>query len=229
MPLKESHGNMYDRVSHVHTHLAGECQHKCSYCYVGRTRQGRPEKYQGPPRLLEKEFQVNYGSGKVIFIEHMNDLFGPGIPNVWIDRIFSHCCTYPQNEYVFQTKNPSRAEIFIESFPPKVMLGITIETNREIPISKAPSPTDRFLSMAFFSSRKYKTFITIEPIMDFDVVPFVGWIKRIRPTFINIGADSKGCNLPEPSPLKVRQLIDLISMAGIEIRKKINLKRLGVF
>ena len=74
--------------------------------------------------------------------------------------------------------------------------------------------------------RYLRTFITIEPIMDFDV-PVIGqWLMEIRPEFINIGADSKRHGLPEPSADKIMALIDVLNAAGIEIREKHNLERL---
>lgn len=51
-------------------------------------------------------------------------------------------------------------------------------------------------------------------------------IKKAKPNFINIGADSKGCGLPEPTGLQVQALIKGIKDLGIEIRVKHNLERL---
>jgi hypothetical protein len=53
-----------------------------------------------------------------------------------------------------------------------------------------------------------------------------GWLKRIRPAFVNIGADSKGHQLPEPPKEKILALVDLLNQEGIEIREKKNLKTL---
>jgi len=75
MPLQKSKGNMYPWVSNCHSHLGGECEHHCVYCYVEHSKFGRPEKYKGILRLIEEEFSVKYGSGKTIFMEHCNDLF----------------------------------------------------------------------------------------------------------------------------------------------------------
>ena len=71
-----------------------------------------------------------------------------------------------------------------------------------------------------------KKFVTIEPILDFEVVALSNWMKFIKPEFINIGADSKRHNLPEPSMEKVQALIDKLTGYGIEIREKHNLERL---
>lgn len=48
----------------------------------------------------------------------------------------------------------------------------------------------------------------------------------VRPSFVNIGADSKGHGLIEPSAEKVLALIDGITKTGIEIRQKTNLERI---
>lgn len=37
MSLKKSKGNMYDWVSHTHSHLSGKCGHQCGYCLDGET------------------------------------------------------------------------------------------------------------------------------------------------------------------------------------------------
>jgi hypothetical protein len=71
-----------------------------------------------------------------------------------------------------------------------------------------------------------RTFVTIEPILDFDVDILSSWMDKIRPEFVNIGADSKGHNLPEPPYEKVLQLIEKLQAYGIEIREKKNLERL---
>jgi len=103
MPLTKSVGNMYSWVTHTHTHLGGKCPHECSYCYVGKSRFGIIPRYEGEPRLVEKEFSVNYGSGKTIFMEHMNDAFADGVKSLFIDRILSHCYAFPLNTYVFNS------------------------------------------------------------------------------------------------------------------------------
>ena len=70
-----------------------------------------------------------------------------------------------------------------------------------------------------------RTMISIEPIMEFELAILVPWIKEIRPEFVSIGADSKGHNLPEPTPDKVNALIEELSKFT-EVKIKDNLKRL---
>jgi DNA repair photolyase len=224
MALKKSTGNMYPWVSHTHAHLGGECPHKCSYCYVDNPRFGRPAKYQGELRLIEDEFKVKYGSGRTIFIENCNDLFADGVPEEFVTRILNHCKEYPENTYVFQTKNPDNYLQWMNSMPKSFILGCTIETNRDIPnISKAPKPVDRARAMTCLTGRK---FITIEPVLMFDVDILADWIRRINPEFLNLGADSKGHGLLEPTVADIMALVAKLKEYGIELREKHNLARL---
>jgi protein gp37 len=222
---------MYPWVTNMHTHLEGECPHKCKYCYVsGPGGDKRPEKYCGPLRLNEDEFKVSYGSGKTIFIEHCNDLFCDDVPDVWIERILAHCQVWPDNTYVFQTKNPRRYLPFIRkgAFPPRCMLGVTVETNRDMTgISDAPAPEARFEAMDEVPGT-YKRFVTIEPILKFDLDEFVWWLGQIEPDFINIGADSKDHGLEEPTIEEVEALAAAIEKLdlGIEVLEKHNMERL---
>ena len=228
MPLNrvKAGSNMYPGwITHTHSHLGGECPHKCTYCYVDSFRHRVP-KYQGKLRLVEKELLVPYGKGKTIFIEHCNDLFAEDVPLEFIVQIMDHCDKWPENTYVFQTKNPARLLALDALLPNRHILGVTVETNRDIiDIGNAPQPIERMRGL-FLISEYEKPFLTIEPILDFDIERFPQFIKKINPSFVNIGADSKGHNLPEPSMEKVQALIDKLTEYGIEVKEKHNLERL---
>lgn len=227
MPLKRVKigSNMYQGwITHTHSHLGGECPHHCYYCYVQRNSWGVSGRYQGEVRLIREELGVNYGTGRTIFIEHMGDMFAEGIKEEWIMDIFAHCKQY-NNTYVFQTKNPGRAYQFINCFPNKFLMGATIETNRDVKESKAPRAIERYLGIKKFKD-KTDIFITIEPIMDFDVDILIYWIIQVHPLFVNIGADSKNTGLNEPPPNKIRDLISRLKTGNITIKKKTNLQRL---
>jgi protein gp37 len=218
---------MYPWVSHMHAHLGGECPHRCSYCYVDSPRFGRPVKFTGPLRMLPGELDVNYGAGRTIFVDHCNDLFAEDVPAALIMDVLNHCASFPGNTYVFQTKNPGRFGEFAAWAPPTCLVGCTIETNRNTAcrVSQAPPPQTRAMDISAvrFSRR---VFVTIEPIMDFDVPVLGEWLMEIRPEFVNIGADSKGHHLQEPAAEKVLALIDVLRAAGIKIRGKHNLARI---
>ena len=107
------------------------------------------------------------------------------------------------------------------------MMGTTIETNRLVGnLSRAPVPIKRYAGINNFKVNvKCKVFVTIEPVMDFDY-ELVNWMIDLSPDFVNIGADSKNCGLPEPSKEKVMALILALEDAGIVVKKKTNLKRI---
>ena len=228
MPLNKCKGQMYSWISHTHTHLAGKCPHGCSYCAIQAMAKRFPamkDKYSGPLRLIEDEFKVKYGTGKTIFIENCNDLFAEEVPGDLVLRILTHCSLWPENTYVFQTKNPGRYSKFIDFLPANRILGCTIETNRDMStISQAPHPEKRASAMLLLG--RERKFVTIEPVLDFDVDILSKWIAGTSPDFVNIGADSKGHGLPEPPMWKVEALIKSLKESGIEIREKHNLERL---
>ena len=194
--------------------------------------------YSGELRLDEDALQVNYGTGKTIFVEHMNDLFANGVKLGWIAGILDHCGAWPDNIYVFQTKNTDRVMmqkwIFNDGFGPHIradkdMFGTTIETNRDTEgVSKAPQTFDRIAAIKYFRQKypRMTLFITVEPVLDFDVDVMLEWMHDARPSFINIGADSKGAALEEPSAAKLKAFIAGVQEMGIEIRHKTNLDRI---
>ena len=225
--LKKSHGNMYPWVTHMIAHVGGECPHKCSYCYVnGSEGQTRSLRYTGPIHIIPGSLETDLGQGNVIFVDHMNDLWAEPVPDVVIRDVLLHCWQYPKNRYVFQTKNPERYEQFKLFIPPTALLGTTIETNRVLPYSftVAPTPHRRYMAMARLLN--FDRFVTIEPVVDFDTTTLLDWIQLINPKFVNIGADSKGHGLMEPSKQKILDLISGLRGLGIEIREKHNLERI---
>jgi DNA repair photolyase len=221
---------MYKFIDKTRNFLGGRCIHDCSYCYVNAMKIKYPnlkERYSGEVRLLEKELNKSEGKGKTIFVQDMGDLFADNVPKEFIFRILEHLRDYPENTYLFQTKNPKRFfEFDIGDFPKNIILGTTIETNKQNiinKISKAPPVEERryWISKAEFC----KVFITIEPILDFDIEILVNWLKEIGPDFVNIGADSKSNNLIEPSKEKIELLINELK-TFTQLNIKGNLKRL---
>jgi protein gp37 len=197
----------------------------CAYCCVEDMKNKFPnvnKKYSGKPTLIESELRENMGSGKTIFVQNNSDLFADSIPKEWIFKILAHCNLYPENTYLFQSKNPKRFHEFITLFPPHTILGTTIETNKNFDLTKAPQPSRRADAMRDI---KIKKMLSIEPICEFDLPILVGWVKLINPDFVSIGADSKKHNLPEPSKDKVNELIKALE-EFTEVKIKSNLGRL---
>ena len=229
----KSGSNMYqDWITDTLSIIQGSCPHECQYCYVqkGFYTKNSPF-YKGSPRLVNKDLEISWGEGKTIFVCHMSDMFADGIPSSFINAILEKCAKHPKNVYVFQSKNPKRILDFIDKIPKSSMIGTTIETDRmDIleKISKAPNPMDRAIAMERIRNIGYKTFITIEPIMKFNVSGLVELLAIAKPIWVNIGADSKNCGLTEPSWDDVQGLVQGIRDLGIEIKEKSNLERLKV-
>ncbi len=220
MSLNKSKGNMYDFVTHTWNAIKGECPHGCSYCYMKRWGK------QKPVRLDLSEMKTDLGSGNFIFVGSSCDMFASGIPGGWINDTLRHCNLF-DNRYLFQTKNPVGFSAFLQRMPEDTTICTTIETNRWIPevMMDSPGSSSRAGAMAALSVLGLKTFVTIEPVMDFDLKEMLELIKMCKPVQVNIGADSGGNHLPEPSAKKLRDLI-----AGLEefttIHSKRNLGRL---
>ena len=65
--------------------------------------------------------------------------------------------------------------------------------------------------------------VTIEPILNFDLKEFIEIIKWSDPVQVNIGADSKGHNLIEPSKKKILKLIsELEKFTKVHLKENLN-------
>lgn len=71
-----------------------------------------------------------------------------------------------------------------------------------------------------------KKFISIEPVMDFDLDRMTAWIADIRATIIEIGADNYHNNLPEPPPAKLKALLRNLKKICPVVVEKPGLERL---
>ena len=210
---------MYEFVTHTKNYIKGKCLHDCSYCYVKKFK-------LNPIRLDEKEFEEDLGENNFIFVGSSCDMFADDVPEEWILKTLAHCKKHDKNKYLFQSKNPKRIYQLREQLPDFCVIGTTIETNRFMPdiMGKSPQLEERSISMDLLS-KEFETTVTIEPIMDFDVEELVSLIKECNPAWVNIGADSKGHNLPEPSKDKILKLVEEIEKFT-KIEKKRNLKRI---
>lgn len=220
MALNKSNGNMYEFIDKTWNPIKGTCIHDCKYCYMKSIEKQEHLK-------LQRERFTNLDKNKFIFVEDRADLFAKDIPKEWILEILDHCDKY-NNIYLFQSKNPERIMEFIDHpVFSKSVVCTTLETNREyIEMGTAPNIHERVLAMRkITSSRFIEAHVTIEPIMDFDLNEFVELIKECNPSQVNIGADSKNHNLPEPSKDKILELHDRLSKFT-KVHWKSNIDRL---
>ena len=176
-------------------------------------------------RFDEKELKTDLGKDNFIFVGSSCDIFAKGIPRYWLKATLKHCEFYGRNKYLFQSKNPEFMNDDLSYCDFDYVTCTTIESNRWYPeiMASSPRPEDRAYWMGVIgNSLKY---VTIEPIMDFDLEPLVELIKRCDPVQVNIGADSGNNHLPEPPYSKVLELIERLSEFAT-VAKKRNLERL---
>jgi len=181
-------------------------------------------------RFDYSELRENLGTGKFIFVGSSIDMWASDVPSEWIESVLVYCCSFPDNKYLFQSKNPERFFDFLDKMPPNRVLATTIETNRQTVInsvSKAPSLINRKAAMVGLGLAGETIQITIEPIMQFDEQVLHLWMYQISPSMIAIGADSKGHHLPEPTGEQISSLLELLkTIPGCEIILKKNLHKL---
>lgn len=222
MGINKSKGNMYEFITHTWNTIKGECPHKCSYCYM--------KKWGKQPALKfdEKEFKkFDKDIAKIdykpfIFVGSSCDMFSRDIPTKWIAQTLDFLKNSYNAKYLFQTKNPGAVN---DNYLPNCsVVATTIETNRHYKdiMGNSPAPFQRAIGMYCIDLPKY---ITIEPIMDFDLDSFVELIESVKPEQVNIGADSQNSNLPEPSADKIQTLISELEKYT-RVNKKKNLKRI---
>lgn len=249
MSLTKAKGNMYEWCSHTHSYLTGKCPHGCKYCYVQAMCARFPNmrrRYSGPLALDRKQLDVNYDSPAIrkyatergltrpmIFIEHLGDLFANGVAQEDIWDIIDHCNGYPLNDYVFQTKNPKRIFPFAGLLPPRTMIGTTAESDYVPPemydiVNAPPAPMERLSKLIDIRNWGIRdTFVTVEPILKMqNPKAFAAAIAAAKPNFVNIGADSKGTGLIEPTRNELLLFIGELVDRGVTIRQKTNLERL---
>jgi DNA repair photolyase len=227
MPLKKPKGNMYPFVDWLWNPVTGRCRHDCSYCYVKRIA-ARFHYEQAEPRLVEAELRANLGRFSVIFVCSGCDLFAPDIPDEYISKVVAYTHRFPNNVYLIQTKNPQR--IISSSYGLSDdchIICTTIETNRWVPkvMGNAPLPVLRAMALAQLAEQGYRTHVTVEPVIDFDLEEMLRLIRMTKATQVNIGADSGHNHLPEPPRGKVVDLIMELEKFTRVIQKK-NLRRL---
>lgn len=186
------------------------CLYECVYCFARhliKSQLGESFGKSFRPKLNKPEFTRQFNPGSSVFVTDLGDLFGYWVPKEWILEVLEYIKKFPETKFVLHTKNPSRFLEFDFFQTPNVYIGTTIETNRYYEhITKAPAPILRAQAMEKIPYNK--KYITISPLMDFDLDEMVSWIKKIKPEGIEIGANVyEGVNLPEPSWEKVEALI----------------------
>ncbi|MEM2136812.1 MAG: three-Cys-motif partner protein TcmP [Candidatus Methanomethylicia archaeon] len=221
-------GKMFSIIGETWNPITG-CLHYCCYCWArflatSRLKSNSKKCYHDfKPYFHEDELKRTFRKG-IVFVVDMGDIFSPKVKDEWIREVIRHIAKFPNTYFLFLTKNPSRYFDFIDEIPRNAILGATIETNDDSlyakeKISAAPLPSPRYEAMK--NLKWHLKFISIEPIIDFDIDIFTKWIKDINPFLIYIGYDNYKWRLPEPPLQKTNNLIEETSKFTCVINKTI--------
>jgi len=107
------------------------CKYGCEYCYaydIGMRFDGTFEPTFHPERLCAAA-NTPVPPGVLdnnVFVCSMADLFGPWVPDEWIESVLTVVGENPQWNFLFLTKNPARYADF--EFPKNCLLGATADT-----------------------------------------------------------------------------------------------------
>lgn len=222
---------MFNSVSWT-WNFAPFCNHGCLECWARmlHERRGMKRPFE-EPYFNEKEFNAKFpADGSWIFVCATGDIMCPAMPDEWIRRLLTRLDTpeASSNKFLLQTKNPTRFFHFIHRLnilrdTRTVILGTTIETNRGTPWSKAPPTEKRYEDMSELKSLGYETFLSLEPLADFDLSTLSSWVIDINPFAVEIGLENYSTYLPKPPLEKVQALYDKLAGAYVNVKLKKNL------
>jgi len=217
---------MFKTITRTYNPFTG-CRFEYIYCWALRQAEGRLRrlgKYRDgfAPTFHPEELEKKFKPGEFIFVSDMGDIsFASYKDQLTIqDRV----SRFPEARFLFQSKNPVILTQLGGYIQPNIYLGTTIETNRDYHITKAPPPSERYAAIRYLK-HKHK-FISIEPILDFDLEVLVRWLVQIQPEIVEIGADNHHCSLPEPPWQKVEALLAALEKFVPQIERKEGLERL---
>jgi hypothetical protein len=189
-----------------------------------RQKQNCPACYRYTPHYHEERL-AKIPSAPIIFVCGNADLSfcDPSFTRKIIEAVKQHSQRCSHKTFDFQSKKPAYFEPLLAEFPESVILLTTLETNRDAgydEVSKAPPPSERYRQ---FKALDYpRKVVTIEPVLDFDVEEFAGWIVELHPEYVWLGFNSKpeAVTLPEPTQEKVGEFMEKLARAHIQIRGK---------
>lgn len=235
MPVNKSSGQMNDFCD-TWSPFGGLCPYQCKFCYVENKiapwlnrmaeGSGRVPKYIGEPYLVIKELDTVLRSDKMIGVQLLGDMWHPDIASMDISRVLEVCRKHEgKNQgYWFPTKNPARFNEFLDEIPKNSVLGVSLESDIDHLVTRAPAPRDRF--EAFKRTQWDRKMVSIEPILEFRGLEFLRMIRSLAPEFVVIGADSiQAFPLDEPVQAKLIHFIQELKLFTKVIEKP-NLDRL---
>ena len=207
----------------------GGCEHGCSYCYM-KPMEKRTGKDMATPVFREGYLKDNLGNGRKIFCCSSGDAWGGWVSRDNIGAMLTRCGEFPDNEYMFLTKNPRRYKQLRGHLGAlNCVLGATVETDDAYVAyefyDNAPSVEHRMFYMWELRGREeipgVRRMISIEPVMKF-TSDFAERLEAVAPDHVYIGVDSGKNGLPEPTADELAGLIeDLRGFTDVRLKKGI--------
>ena len=229
MPLNKAKGRMFQSVTHTWNPITG-CIHNCPYCWAKSLadRWGKPFYPQFREHFLKDKMPDN---GGWIFVGSTGDLMCDGMNHEWIVKVIEYIYNNEtDNKFLLQTKNPLRflywqIETLLRTVQDKIIVGTTFETNRKT-LGTAPPPVDRYEALLWMREQGYRTFISMEPMADFDLEVIKEWIFQLQPEAIELGLENYTKFLTPPPEEKIVELIAWLDEHGFTYVLKENLRHL---
>ena len=204
------------------------CLFSCTYCWarklVEERLQPQAKKYRDGfiPAFHPDELSRRFKPGDFVFVSDMGDIAFARLEQR--RAIVRRVSEFPETCFLFQSKDPGIFEGPTFSNLPNAYLGTTLETNRDYGLTRALSPLNRYLVMRRLDHAR--KFISIEPVMDFELEVLVDWMRQIKPDIVEIGADNYHNCLPEPPWEKVEALLEALREFVPRVIEKDRLHRL---
>ena len=229
MTLNKAKGRMFKSVGWTWNPTPG-CTHGCPYCWAKSLsdRWGKSFEPQFREHFLNDQMPDD---GTWVFVDSMGDIMCDGMKYAWIVKIIEFIHKNKRdNKFLLQTKNPLRflywqIETLLRAVQDKIIVGTTIETNRAT-LGNAPHPQERYKSLLWMRGQGYKTFLSMEPLEDFDLDVIKEWIFQLQPEAIEIGLENYTNFTTKPPEEKIIQLRDWLDEHGFEYIFKENLRHL---
>jgi len=201
------------------------CKHGCIYCYARKIARRQKHRcidcYNFVPHEHPERLRKKFPKGSQVFVCSMGDIVFA--PFGYVKKILNTIERQPEVTFLLQTKE-SFVFKYIERMsriPNNLIIGITLESTTPHPVyASLHKPLDVLERAVVFARVKHpRKYVTIEPIMDFEMDVMIKQIQAINPEFVYIGYDNHRHRLPEPSLEKTLKLINELEKFT-EVRKK---------
>jgi len=191
------------------------CKHGCSYCYASAIskRYGwsfEPQLHED--RLGPIETKRKTGKNNRVFTCSMGELFGPWVPDEWIQKVFDSIEQNPEWVFLFLTKSPERLTSL--EWPKNARIGATVDTQIRV-----DAVNKSFQELANTNPNN-KRFISCEPLLEAVTFPESLWVVL---DWLIVGAKSEGKHKVQPNLEWVESLFWNARKYGIPVWFKDNL------